>query len=567
MKSKPKRASSAPRSKTTPQKAVEAPASAHRPNVNPAGLAYVLLAAALLLILVVRVRLLSVPLERDEGEYALMGQLILQGIPPYEMAYNMKLPGTYYAYALLMAVFGQTTEGIRLGLLVVHLASIALLLAIGRRIGGVLAGAVAASAYGLLCLVPAVLGLMAHTTHFNVLFALAGWWLLLQYLERSRWVLLFNSGLCFGLAFIAKQQGIFFPLFGALALAWASWRAVPGLTWTTGFSRLAVFGLAVLLPFGLVLLSAVFNGTFERLWHWTFEYARQYASAKDVERIWNNLTINLSNITKGVVPLWLLGLLGGVGALWVSPKLRLWRAQLLLFTVLSALCVVPGFYFRSHYFIAFFPALALLIGLAVQGWGEWLSGHVGRWASFLPVGLFLVFALYGVRHHRAIFFQQSPQVVCYRLFGRSNPFVETVEVGKFLRARAQAGDRLAVIGSEPQLYFYSKLLPATGYIYTYPLMENQPYNEAMQREMIAEIERVQPRFLVYVNSPLSWLRQEGSPEHIFDWYNAYRLRYQLVQAVELPPKELSQYRQGEALVNYRPQHQNYILVYERRPDN
>ncbi len=57
----------------------------------------------------IRYRLLDMPLERDEGEYAYAGQLILQGIPPYELAYNMKLPGTYYAYALGMAVFGQTT--------------------------------------------------------------------------------------------------------------------------------------------------------------------------------------------------------------------------------------------------------------------------------------------------------------------------------------------------------------------------------------------------------------------------------------------------------------------------
>src|SRR5271154_7088682 len=68
----------------------------------------------------IRVRLLEMPLERDEGEYAYAGQLILQGIPPYELAYNMKLPGTYFAYALGMAVFGETTSGVHLTLLVVN---------------------------------------------------------------------------------------------------------------------------------------------------------------------------------------------------------------------------------------------------------------------------------------------------------------------------------------------------------------------------------------------------------------------------------------------------------------
>ena len=60
----------------------------------------------------IRVRLLEMPLERDEGEYAYAGQLILQGYPPYELAYNMKLPGTYFAYAAGMAIFGQTIAGV-----------------------------------------------------------------------------------------------------------------------------------------------------------------------------------------------------------------------------------------------------------------------------------------------------------------------------------------------------------------------------------------------------------------------------------------------------------------------
>ena len=48
------------------------------------------------LVIAIRIRLLGIPLERDEGEYAYAGQLMLQGIPPYKLAYNMKFPGTCY---------------------------------------------------------------------------------------------------------------------------------------------------------------------------------------------------------------------------------------------------------------------------------------------------------------------------------------------------------------------------------------------------------------------------------------------------------------------------------------
>jgi len=53
------------------------------------------------LVIAIRIRLPGISLERDEGEYAYAGQLMLQGIPPYKRAYNMKFPGTYAAYAVI----------------------------------------------------------------------------------------------------------------------------------------------------------------------------------------------------------------------------------------------------------------------------------------------------------------------------------------------------------------------------------------------------------------------------------------------------------------------------------
>src|ERR1700731_1392243 len=82
--------------------------------------AYALITLVLVLNCAVRFHLRNIPLERDEGEYAYAGQLMLQGIPPYKLAYNMKLPGTYTAYALILAVFGQTPAGVHLGVLVVN---------------------------------------------------------------------------------------------------------------------------------------------------------------------------------------------------------------------------------------------------------------------------------------------------------------------------------------------------------------------------------------------------------------------------------------------------------------
>src|SRR2546428_9269093 len=173
---------------------------------------WVLAATVFGLIVAIRIRLLGVPLERDEGEYAYAGQLMLQGIPPYKLAYNMKFPGTYAAYALIMSIFGQTITGIHLGLLLVNAATVALVFLLGRKLMNSTAGIAAAASYAVLSVTPSVLGFAGHATHFVILPVLGGTLLLLDESNRQAFGRLFASGLLFGLGLLMKQPAIFFIL-------------------------------------------------------------------------------------------------------------------------------------------------------------------------------------------------------------------------------------------------------------------------------------------------------------------------------------------------------------------
>ncbi|UCC21914.1 MAG: glycosyltransferase family 39 protein [Planctomycetota bacterium] len=149
--------------------------------------AWAVLVVVILLTAAVRIRLLDTPLERDEGEYAYAGQLILQGVAPYAQVYNMKMPGIYAAYALILAAFGQTHSGIHFGLLVVNAATILLLFLLTKRLFGPLAGVVAAGAFALLSLGQHVQGLFANAEHFVLVAAMGGLLLLVRAEERQRW--------------------------------------------------------------------------------------------------------------------------------------------------------------------------------------------------------------------------------------------------------------------------------------------------------------------------------------------------------------------------------------------
>jgi len=57
--------------------------------------------------------------------------------------------------------------------------------------------------------------------------------------------------------------------------------------------------------------------------------------------------------------------------------------------------------------------------------------------------------------------------------------IEAIAVAKLLRENSADTARVAVMGSEPEIYFLSRRHSATGYIYTYGLMEPQPFARRM----------------------------------------------------------------------------------------
>ena len=149
------------------------------------------------------------------------------------------------------------------------------------------------------------------------------------------------------------------------------------------------------------------------------------------------------------------------------------------------------------------------------------------------VGTALIALAQGVFTHRALFFSLSPNDACRKIYG-TNPFPEALELANFIREHSSPDNQIAVIGSEPEIYFYSNRHSATGYIYTYALMEPQRYALTMQREMTDEIERANPEFVVLVYSPWSWLRRKESESFIFEWIANYIHDFERVAVAEIP---------------------------------
>jgi hypothetical protein len=208
------------------------------------------------------------------------------------------------------------------------------------------------------------------------------------------------------------------------------------------------------------------------------------------------------------------------------------------------------------------PALALLAAIGLGSLGRLLAARPRP----LRVGVLLVVAVAAVGQplyaSRPVLFELAPAEVSRTVYGR-NPFVESVQVARYIREHSAPGDRVAVIGSEPQIYFYTGRRAATGYIYTYPLMELQPYAAAMQQEMIREIESADPRFLVFVRASGSWLMREHSDRTIFGWFEQYQRNFQRVGVADVLARPGTVYRWGGDALTYAPRADVWLMVFER----
>lgn len=521
--------------------------------------------AAILLVLIlvasIRFRLRDFPLERDEGEYAYMGQLILQGIPPYKLAYNMKLPGTYAAYAVILALFGQTPAGIHCGLLLVNAATTILMYILGARLFGRSGGITAGACYALLSTGQAVLGTAAHATHFVIIFALAGVLSLLNALEKDRHWLLLPSGALFGMAFLMKQPGIFFLFFACLYLLSDQWRRRP-LDWPGLAKKAAILCLGAVAPFALTCLVMYATGVFDKFWFWTFGYAREYASTLTITEGIQQFGITFSKIVTPTALVWLIAAVGLPAAFW-NTRFRVWKVFTAEFVLFSAVAICPGLYFRPHYFILLLPAVALLAGLAVSSWCVIIDP--ARRSLRLVPPLVLVAALaYSVYQQRNYFFIASPAAACRQTYGYS-PFEESLEIADYLKSHTSRNDRIAVLGSEPQIYFYADRHSATGYLYTYALLEAQPYALQMQREMIGEIEKARPAYLIFVNVATSWIPQKANAEPlIFGWFADYAARnYVLEGVVDVAGWGSDKYRWGPDAKPYLAYWPTNVTIFRR----
>jgi hypothetical protein len=153
---------------------------------------------------------------------------------------------------------------------------------------------------------------------------------------------------------------------------------------------------------------------------------------------------------------------------------------------------------------------------------------------------------------------------CRATYG-PNPFPESIPIANYIAAHTTSKERVAVIGSEPQIYFYAHRHCATGYIVTYPLMDPNPIASQMQQAMISEIVESNPKYLVLVNVRQSWLPQANSDTTIVNWAEQFcRTNYEIVGVADIISINQTVYRWDEEAANYQPHSSAFLTAWKRK---
>jgi len=320
-----------------------------------------------------------------------------------------------------------------------------------------------------------------------------------------------------------------------------------------------------LVPFAVTCVVLAAQGVLGKFWFWTFDYARAYVSQVPVSNAPYNLAFAFGYITRGAWAIWILAGIGLAG-LWVVRWPREPRTFMVGLAAASFLALCPGFVFRPHYWVLILPAVALLAGAAVVSLTRLLGTAVTpRAAQAIGVAAAVSVGAHFVITERDWMFRIPVGEVSRALYDM-NPFPEAGEIGKYLEAHTTPRDRIAVLGSEPEIYFYSRRSSATGYIYMYALSEDHPHAERMRQEFMREIEDARPAYIVYVPMLVSWMTSPTANSTAQRWAERYaRACYDLVGIADVERARTTFVWDAEA-PQYRPQGEFAVLTFRRKQD-
>jgi hypothetical protein len=461
-------------------------------------------AVTVVLIAYVAMRLpgLGVPLDRDEGAFGYMGQLIDQGKLPYRDGLDHKPPVAFYINALALKFVPPTEYGIHTFLLVYNFLTLICIFYIGKiYFQSLSAGFWCAFAYSIFSSSPAVQGFSASTEMWMLLPITLSLLLAILGLKNNDLVLLFSSGVAGAIACWTKQTAFTSILFVFVFTGITVFRNNKESTKCrlTALTRsLSSWLIGSVLFSAAVMIYFYFHGIFREFMYWSFAHNLIYSGILSFRDSLGVVQSELMEIARGNFLILGAGVISAVCCLFYKRRDAFF---LLAFLLLSFLGTIPGFGY-DHYFAQLSPAVAIAGGYGLFTLVGRCKKFRGRIAASMTCGVLALAVPIGA--YSQYYLDRDPDQISRLVYG-CNPFPESKQLASFVSQNTTATDSVFVIGSEPEILFYSKRSSPSSFVMFYPLLYKYPRYDEFQGTLWSEIHKKLPKYVLeMINIPTSF---------------------------------------------------------------
>jgi 4-amino-4-deoxy-L-arabinose transferase-like glycosyltransferase len=474
-------------------------------------------AGALLAIVVVtaaiRLPLLAIPFERDEGEYAYIAWRLGFGELPYLDWFDQKPPAIFWIYRLALSLPLDEISAVHLLGMLFACGSAFCVYLICRRFLGQGWGMVAGLAYAVFAADPRIQGTAANTEIFMQLPLLASHVLFLRAAQDGRdgKLILLLIGLANAVAVACKQVALVNVLF--LLGAYPAMIDPPA-RWRKTRAFVLFFTLGFGLCWGGIIIYFLSRQALGALLANVFTHNFLYVQAVSLAGRLQYFLGTAASLARSQLLLWLFALVGVAGIVTLGRRPGIY----LLGWILSSLVgISAGGYYFPHYFQQGLPALVILA--VIGGWKAFSVITVGHLRPLAKqTALVCLLIMLPAMNLYPFLFHYTPLEAARKIYP-GNYFAETPAIGAELALVTKPADRIFIYGAEPELFFYSRRASATRYIFLFPLYV--PFASALQAQLQAaeEITRTEPEVVVY--SPNQLFFRTGSQQYFSAWIKQY----------------------------------------------
>ena len=478
----------------------------------PRWLEWVCLSIACAVLVLFRLHAFEVPLEADEGNYAYIGGRLLAGDRLYVDVWDHQPFGVFVLFAGVIHFFGNAPEVFRWMAIGFSLASLLLIFAILRRIGGCAPALLGAFLFAIASSDPGTAGEGCNREIYMNTLILAAWYLVLRGPGGRAWGT-FGAGVALALASALKPiVAVHWVLLGVWIVLWAVWnreegdaphglKPAIGRRWRGALLPLAVFTAGPLILWGATFAYFAWTGRFHEFIDAVFLANLSYSETSEgfavrFLRFFNPQRFPF--LFDSAMPLWIGGFASFVGLLvraFVSPRPHTLAVILLLLSSYLAACLPARFW--PHYYYLLIPPLTIIVCLGVQGVIDHLRRTVIRAGPLRKVGTLILLLILPiilltteVRHYWA----QPPFGITVHRYN-SRDFWGQAQ-GRNVRRVTDPNDTIFVFGNDASIYYYAQRRCASRYTMITGLSSGMDGAERRRAILLSELRKHPPRVIL-----------------------------------------------------------------------